>query len=329
MKLELGELDLRYAELRIREVSRQRRLVASLAEHGQQTPVLVVRDGDAWVLIDGYARVAALRKLAEDLVEVAVLEVSEAEALVMGYRLDNGRQRSALEEGWMLRELVERHTVERRELSQRLDRSTSWVSRRLALVSALPEVVQEKVRTGKLSVQAATKYLVPLARANTEDCVRLVEQLDGERVSVRQMERLYVAWKGGDQELRARIVDEPRLYLRAEESARAQRAPEDDEQAAILKDLSIVASVCLRVCRRLVEGEEPISQSGRDARRRAWSRAKRAQRTLQSHFEPEEKTDARPRHPNRDLAPQQRRTRDTKDLAAPESLAGGGPQGTA
>ncbi len=98
MRLELGQLDLRYADLRIRDVSRERRLTASLVEHGQQTSVLVVRDGDAYVLIDGHVRVAALRKLARDLVDVAVLEVSEAEALVMGHRLDNGRERTALEE---------------------------------------------------------------------------------------------------------------------------------------------------------------------------------------------------------------------------------------
>ena len=129
MQLELGQLDLRYADLRIQDVARERRLIASLLEHGQQTPVLAVRVEEAWVLIDGYVRVAALRKLAHDLVEAAVLEVPEAEALVLGHRLDNGRARTALEEGWLLRELCERHNVAQRELAQRLDRSTSWVSR--------------------------------------------------------------------------------------------------------------------------------------------------------------------------------------------------------
>lgn len=78
MRLELGELDLRYAELRIRDAARERRLVGSLLEHGQQTPVPVVRDGAAWVLIDGYVRVAALRKLARDLVDAAAMDVPEA-----------------------------------------------------------------------------------------------------------------------------------------------------------------------------------------------------------------------------------------------------------
>ncbi|PRP96142.1 hypothetical protein [Enhygromyxa salina] len=60
--------------------------------------------------------------------------------------------------------------VAKAELGRRLDRAPSWVSRRLALVEALPEAAQESVRVGKVSVQVATKILVPLARANVDDC---------------------------------------------------------------------------------------------------------------------------------------------------------------
>jgi DNA-binding XRE family transcriptional regulator len=45
--------------------------------------VLVVRDASSWVLLDGYVRIAALTELARDLVDVAVLEVGETEALVL------------------------------------------------------------------------------------------------------------------------------------------------------------------------------------------------------------------------------------------------------
>jgi hypothetical protein len=71
MQLELGELELRYASLRIIDRSHQRRLVASVLEHGQLTPVLVVRDTSTGVLLDGYVRVAALAEFARDLVDLA------------------------------------------------------------------------------------------------------------------------------------------------------------------------------------------------------------------------------------------------------------------
>lgn len=331
MQLELGELDQRYAPLRIVDRSRQRHLVASLLEHGQLTPVLVVRDASNWVLLDGYVRVAALAELARDLVDVAVLEVSEAEALVLAHGLDNGRERTALEQGWLLRELSQRHGLAQAELARRLDRTQSWVSRRLALVEALPEAVQESVRAGKVSVQVATKILVPMARANAEACEQLVRNLGSERASVRQMTRLYVAWKESEDEIRERLCAQPRLFLKTLE-AEVKAAPEDDEAAATLKDLSMLAAVCLRLCRRAREGGEPVTERGRRARAVAWRRAQGCFAALREHFEPDEReetSDAGPRHTNRDLAPVRRGARRPGDRANPESLARGGPQGPA
>lgn len=331
MQLELGELDLRYASLRIVDPGRQRRLVASLLEHGQLTPALVVRDASSWILLDGYVRVAALTELARDLVDVAVLEVPEADALVLAHGLDNGRERTALEEGWLLRELIEQHGLAQAELARRLDRTPSWVSRRLALVEALPEVVQESVRAGKVSVQVATKILVPLARAKVDDCERIVRNLGTERASVRQMTRLYVAWKAADDEIRERLCTQPRLFLKTLE-AETKPEPEDDEAAATLKDLSMLAAVCLRLCRRAREGGEPVTTCGRKARALAWRRAKGCFAALHEHFDPpeqQETNDAGPRHTNRDLAPGRRGPRRPGDHANPEALARSGPQGPA
>jgi len=43
MQLEFHQLDRRWEQLRVRHPARQRRLLASLAEVGQQTPLVVVR----------------------------------------------------------------------------------------------------------------------------------------------------------------------------------------------------------------------------------------------------------------------------------------------
>jgi hypothetical protein len=42
MELEFHQLDRRWEHLRVRHSARQRRLLASLAEAGQQTPIVVV-----------------------------------------------------------------------------------------------------------------------------------------------------------------------------------------------------------------------------------------------------------------------------------------------
>ena len=128
MKLELHQLEHKHGDLRVVDRTRDERLLSSMSEHGQQTPIVVVSGcEDRFILLDGYARVRALTKLARDEVEAVVLELPEAEALVLSQRLDNARPRTALEDGWMLQVLLDDHGLSQGELADKLDRSTSWV----------------------------------------------------------------------------------------------------------------------------------------------------------------------------------------------------------
>jgi hypothetical protein len=70
MDLEFHQLDLRYQSLRRRAPEREKRLLASLAQHGQQAPIVVVTaEGGARVVVDGYKRVRALKTLKADTVQ--------------------------------------------------------------------------------------------------------------------------------------------------------------------------------------------------------------------------------------------------------------------
>ena len=167
MDLEFHQLDLRYRDLRVSDPVREGRLLSSLAQSGQHVPALVVEGGDGrYVLIDGYRRVELLRRLGRDTVYAMVLSMDEPSALLFAYRLERSGRRSALEEGWLLKELGSVHGMGREALSRALLRSTSWISRRLGLVEVLPESVQHAVRAGCVPAHAAMKSLLPLARAN-------------------------------------------------------------------------------------------------------------------------------------------------------------------
>lgn len=255
MQLELHELELRYEAMRIANAARRGQLLASLARNGQQSPVLVVPDGTPpYVLIDGYARVAVLRELGRDHVEAVVLDVSETDALILAHRLESRRRRSHIEEGWLIAMLVE-HGLKQPAIATRLQRSVSWVSRRLALVATLPHCAQLAVRLGTIPAYAATKYLVPLARAKREHCERLVSGLDGKAISVREMERLYLGWKRANAATRERIVMRPWLFLRAEAATRPEPVvSEGDPAGPLLDDLQALCGVSRRGRRRLREG---------------------------------------------------------------------------
>ncbi len=271
MEIELHQLEKKYTGLRIAGGDRRARLMSSLAEHGQQQPVLVVRAGgggggggaeavERYVLIDGYARVGALAELKRDSVEATVLELSEAQALLLAFRLESNRGRSAIEQAWLLRELTRRHGIAQRDLAALVGRSASWVSRRLGLIEALPEVVEEAVRAGRVPAQAAMKYLVPLARANCAQCERLILNIGRRRVSVRQMARLYAAWRAGNAEQRQAVVEHPVLYLEIEQ----KQGPSEvvDEGAArehrLLRDLGMLAGVCRRARQAIGEREKDL-----------------------------------------------------------------------
>jgi ParB/RepB/Spo0J family partition protein len=197
--LELHQLDLRYEKLRPHEPEAERKLVGSLAAIGQQVPVVVVPgEGPArFVLVDGYKRVRALRRLGQDLVGATCWDLSEAQALILDRLMRTGQGATALEHGWLLHERQVRFALSREDLGRRFGRSASWVSRRLALVETLPAAVQAHVQRGELPAHAAMKYLVPVARANREGCARLIAAIAGQGLTTREVGQLYAAWREG------------------------------------------------------------------------------------------------------------------------------------
>ncbi|MCB9759552.1 MAG: ParB/RepB/Spo0J family partition protein [Alphaproteobacteria bacterium] len=299
--LELSQLTLRYAALRVRDRDREAALAASLMRQGQQEPVWVVKSSTGWVLIDGYQRVAALRRLAEDEVQALVLEVDEAEALILAHRLARSRRRTALEEAWLLRALLEDHGLRQRELATRLGRSPSWVSRRLALARVLPTSVQEALRAGRIGPHAAVKALVPLARANAEHCARLVTNLGKHRATERELLRLWALWRGSDAEGRERIVSQPLLALKADAARAPERREAPDAVAQLIADFEALGAVCGRARRRVRDGA--LRGAGDNAHlTRTWTGARLGFEELAA-LVAEEDIDAGPRHTSGDPAP--------------------------
>jgi uncharacterized ParB-like nuclease family protein len=86
MQLEFHQLDRRWEHLRVRHPPRERRLLASLAEAGRQTPIVVVAaegQADRYVVIDGYKRITALEQLGRDAMEAVVWPMSEAAPMLL------------------------------------------------------------------------------------------------------------------------------------------------------------------------------------------------------------------------------------------------------
>ena len=252
MQLEFHQLDRHWEHLRVRHSGRQRRLLASLAEAGQQTPIVVVAaegQADRYVVIDGYKRIVALEQLGRDTVEVVVWPMSEAAAVLLDRSLRLSERETALEVGWLLAELERRFDYGLDELARRFDRSVSWVSRRLALAEVLPEAIQQQVREGKVLAQVAMKFLVPVARQSLEDCQRMAAIFAEHHCDTRQAGQLYAAWRKGSSAVRKRILDDPELFFKTQRQAQEKAAA--GTGAELLRDLEMVVAIVNRAQRRL------------------------------------------------------------------------------
>jgi ParB/RepB/Spo0J family partition protein len=250
MDLEFHQLELRYERVRRCSPRLEHQLLSSLAEIGQQLPIVVVETGGQYVVIDGYKRVRALRRLSRDQVRATVWAMEESEALVLEHRMRSGGE-DALSEGWLLAALQERFGLSAEVLAQRFDRSTSWVSRRLALVRELPQEVQARVRSGDLSAYSATKHLVPLARANAAAAARLTVAILPLKLSTRQVGLLYQGWRGGTEKTRELILSRPLVYLRAQEESAPHKKTETQ---LLVEDLGALGGIARRARRRLERG---------------------------------------------------------------------------
>lgn len=250
MELELHQLELRYERLRKRRPRAERALLASLAETGQQVPIVVIGEAERFVVIDGYKRVRALRRLACDTVQATRWELQEVEALLLERGLRRGSE-DAFDQAWLLAELQERFGYSLEELARRFEHSKSWISGRLGLLHTLPSAIQEQVRLGALSAHAAMKYLVPLARANASAAEQLAAAIVPLRPTTREVGALYAGWQSGTQRTRELIVQSPRTYLQAQA---AQQVPTPSATQRFLNDLGALGGIARRAYRALQEG---------------------------------------------------------------------------
>jgi ParB family chromosome partitioning protein len=266
MELELHQLELRYEALRKRAPAAERQLLGSLAELGQQLPIVVVSEAARFVLIDGYKRVRALKCLARDTVRAIGWQLPEVEALLLERRMRCASE-DTFDQAWLLAELRVRFGLSLEELARRFEHDKSWVSRRLALVQSLPATIQDRVRSGTLAAHAAMKYLVPLARANAQAATRLAEAIAPFKPTSREVGALYAGWQSGTARTRELILATPQVYLQAQ-ATQAPVAPSAAQRW--LTDLGALAGIARRARRGLEQG---LLQRLLDAERREIAQA--------------------------------------------------------
>jgi len=329
MQLEFHQLERRWEHLRVRDRQRQRRLLASLADGGQQVPIVVVAaegQADRYVVIDGYKRIAALEQLGRDTVDAVVWPMSEAAAVVLDRSLRLAEHETALEVGWLLAELEQRFDYSLAELARRFDRSVKWVSRRLALVELLPEAIQQQVRAGQIGAQMAMKFLVPVARQSLQDCQRMAAIFAEHRCDTREASALYAAWRRGSAAIRQRILDDPELFFKTQRQEKQPAGP----AAELIRDLEMVAAIVNRAQRRLAGAAAvELDDQQRAAARKQIERIEKQLQRLEEKLVSEQAPHVEPSTTHHDSGAAQAGSGEARDRAGAGGIPRGGTQSPA
>ena len=127
LDLDLHRLDLRFAGARVAEPRAVERIARSIERGGQIVPCVAVADppvevlqgGERLVLIDGYRRIAALRRLGRDTARVECWACDLAAVVLGVLARSQSRPWAAIEEALLVRELVQGLGLSQREVARR------------------------------------------------------------------------------------------------------------------------------------------------------------------------------------------------------------------
>ena len=270
LDLDLHRLDLRFAGARVAEPRAVERIARSIECGGEIVPCIAVADppvevlkgGERLVLIDGYRRIAALRRLGRDTARVECWACDLAAAVLGVIARTQSRCFATIEEALLVRELVQGLGLSQHEVARRCGRDVSWVSRRLQLLSGLPDAALAAVCAGRLSSWAANRVVAPLARANSEHADQLVKALSVAPLSTRELRSWFEHYQKASRVTRERLINHPRLFLAALEESVEECMSErlrDGPEGSCEIDLRRI-NVLIRSVRKRLSNLRPLSE---------------------------------------------------------------------
>lgn len=262
LEVDLHRLELRFAQTRLPEPRAVERLAQSIEQCGQLIPCVAVPAleeqacalRERWVLIDGYRRVSALKRLGRDTTQIQVWRCELAQGLLQALACAQSRRLDPIEEALLLRELLEGFGLTQHELARRSGRDVSWVNRRLSLLTGLPPECLAAVRAGSLSCWAATRVLSPLARANAAHAASLLRAAREQPLSTRELSQWFAHYQRASRAVRERMVAQPGLFLKALQAREQDRQLEPlrcGPEGQLLSDLRHLDALIARLRERL------------------------------------------------------------------------------
>ena len=206
--VELSLIDTRYESFRLPSIKREKDLLESLSQRGIQSPLQGIRVKDVFILLDGFKRLRTARKLQISIIPVVELASSESDAIIKLLQISNTNSLHILEQVKLVNNLHEIHGLKLREIAERLEKSSAWVSVRLGILKDFGPEVWEAVFKGNFPASNMLYTLRQFRRLNSESKSSIndfVSAVSGRGLGHREIESLAHAWFKGSNEMREQI----------------------------------------------------------------------------------------------------------------------------
>ena len=211
--LSLERIDERLHRYRLAQPKLEKSMAQSLERYGQVSPVVICLQEEEYVLIDGFKRLTAARRLkGMTSLQARRMDVDEQGAKAAIYNLNRiGQRPLELEESWIVHALVREDGLSQVEAAQLLGRHKSWVNRRLAMLERLCDAAREELRLGLLT-PAVARQLTRLPRGNQSGALQAAREASLTSRELSGVVDLLLA--SSTQEQTAFVLSEPRQALR-------------------------------------------------------------------------------------------------------------------
>ena len=158
----------------------------SIKRHGLLQPVVVIKQGDGYMLIAGERRLRATKLIGVEKIKAIVADIDTGRirelALIENIQREN---LNPIELAISLQELIAEHNLTHEELSDIVKKSRSFITNTLRLLS-LDDYVKNKIASGKISYGHA-KVMVGL---EPSEQIKITDSIIGQKLTVRDTEDL-------------------------------------------------------------------------------------------------------------------------------------------
>jgi ParB/RepB/Spo0J family partition protein len=206
--IELSQIDICYELLRLKNLAFEKKLLASISEQGVLMPLQGVFKNNTFIIIDGFKRYRCCKKLNIDIVPIKEIGTNNVEGILNFMRASNEASLSILEQAKLVDELHDEMKMTIRDIACSVDKSPSWVSARLGMISKLTPKMYELIQADSFPARTYMYTLNQLTRVNNipnKEIENFMEVTSSKGLSGKDLDLLANGYFRGSDEIKSQI----------------------------------------------------------------------------------------------------------------------------